>query len=223
VRPGLVAIGVAFAIIGAVVGYTAFTVTGSTITVGLTETISAPNIAPNQDRIDVISLANTSAGTFVLSWTANQTLTVNLYQGVPCTSVSHYCASGAALVTWPSNGSGDWRHSGRIVTPYLLSMYSTRATNVTLEGSLAESYPDGANPPPATTVLTILSGGILLVTIGGLSLFLGLFLRGNVYSEPESVMPRYAHELGRPGDPLDEPFEEDLESDEEPAAPSRGH
>lgn len=223
VRPGLVAIGLALVLVGAVVGYTGLSIPGVSVPAGFTETISAPNVAPSHERVDVISVMNTSSGTFAISWTSTQNLNVSLYQGVACTSASHYCESGLALARWPANSSGNWKHAGGIVNPYLLTIQNLEATNVSLAGSLAESYPGGTGAPPASAVVTILAGAVLLVAIGGMALFLGLFLRGGVYSEPESVTPRYAHELESPGDPLDEPFDEDPQPDEEPPGARRAH
>ena len=225
-RPGLVAIGLALVAVGALVGYTGFSIQGTSQSTGFIRAISAPNIAPHQDRVLVVSVVNSSVGSFALSWSATAALNVSLFQGVPCNSVSRYCSSGPALAAWPGLATGNWSRSGAIVTPYLLSMENLGKANATLVGSMAESYPDGTRPPPTTTVLTVLAGAILLVAIGGMALFLGLFLRGGVYTEPESVSPRYAHELDRPEgavDPLDEPFEEDLESDEEPPGPRGAH
>lgn len=216
-RPGLVAIGIALVVVGGLVCYVGLSVPGSTIAKGLTREISVPDILPAHQRIDVVAVANSSSGSFVFSWTATQPLNVSLYQGVPCSSASGFCESGAALTKWSANTTGGWSHSGAIVSPYLLAIENPQATNVSLTGSLAETYPDGTTAPPTSMLLTILAGGVLLVVIGGLALFLGLFLRGGVYSEPDSVPPRYAHELERSGvDPLDEPFDEGLDSDEEP-------
>jgi hypothetical protein len=220
VRPGLVVVGLALLAVGGVVGYAGLTLPGTGYASGLTETISAPNIAPAQLRVVEITVTNSSSGSFSLSWASPATLNVSLYQGVACPSPAHYCESGRALADWPANTSGNWRHTGTIMSPYLLAMQNPGSANVTLEGSLAESYPDGTSPAPTSTVLTVLAGGVLLVTIGGLALFLGLFLRRGVYAEPESVPPRYAHELDRPRegyiDPLDEPFDEEADATEEP-------
>jgi hypothetical protein len=217
VRPGLVAVGIALVVVGVLVGYVGLSTPGSPISKGLSREFSVPEVLPAHQRIDIVTVVNSTSANFVLSWTSTAPLNVTLFQGVACSSASGFCTSGPPLASWPSNTSGGWLHSGTVVNPYLLDVDNHQSSNVSLAGSLAESYPDGTGPAPTSTVVTLLAGGVLLVVIGGLALFLGLFLRSGVYAEPEPLVPRYAHELDRSGvDPLDEPFEEEPDSDEEP-------
>lgn len=222
-RSGLVAVGLALVVVGAVVGYTGISIVGPTQSRGFTQALSVPNIMPFHQRVDVVHVTNSSSATFVVSWTSTQALNVTLYQGVPCGSSSGYCETAGPLAQWPSNTSGQWSHNGRVTDPYLLAIENLQPSNTSLVGSLAESYPDGHGSAPTSTVLTILAGGVLLIAIGGLALFLGLFLRSGVYSEPESLSPRYAHELDRAADPLDEPFDEDLGPEEDVPGPPGTH
>ncbi len=223
-RTGLLAIGVALAVVGAILGVTGFILPGTTPSHTYTQTraISAPNIVPYQDRVGVVSGVNTSSGTFSISWSSTQTLAVSLYQGIPCSSVSHYCMSGPALVSWSANASGLWTHSGALTFPFLLSLYNTHLSNTSFAGSALESYATNSNNIPGWAELTILAGAVLLVALGGMAAFLGLFLRRGVYDEPAPVLPRYPAPVPRDHDPLDDPFEDDadLESDgpEPPAA-----
>jgi hypothetical protein len=221
VRTGLLAVGLALALVGAGVTLSGFLIpTGHSTTEARLNTISAPNIAYEQTRVGLIWMTNTSSGTLAFSWSATHAITVAIYQGVPCSSGAHYCASGAPMVDWPSNSSGAWNRSGGMTFPFLLSMQNVQVTNATLRGTLAESFVIDTPTLPTWAVFTILAGGVLLVAMGGVAVFLGLFLRSGVYSRPESVPPRYAHELDRVDDPLDEPFdEEELDSDEGPPPP----
>jgi hypothetical protein len=155
----------------------------------------------------VIPGTNSSTGTLEFTWSATHSIAVAVYQGVPCSAASHYCISGSALANWPANSTGAWNRSGALTFPYLLSMQNSEFANATLRGSVAESFTVQMASVPTWTLLLILAGGVLLVAIGALAVFLGLFLRSGVYTEPEHVTPRYAHELAKPGDPLDEPFE----------------
>lgn len=206
----MVAVGLALAIVGAGVilsGFLAPVNPGSTT--ARLSSISAPNIVPNQTRVAQISMTNTSSGYFEISWSSTHDLSVTLYQGVRCSGPSGYCISGPALVAWPSNTSGSWNRTGPLSFPYLLSMYNLALINISLRGTLAESFTTGPNSLPTWAMVIILAGGVTLLAIGALAVFLGLFLRSGVYTVPESVTPRYAHELDRPGDPLDEPFDDE--------------
>lgn len=202
--------GLALALVGVAVILSGFLIPvgGPGVTEARLNSITAPNIASEQTRIGVIWMTNTSSGTLELSWSATHAIVVAVYQGVPCSAASRFCASGPALADWPSNSSGSWNRTGSLSFPYLLSMENVEVSNATLRGTVAESFASDSPTLPTWAVVTILAGGTLLLAIGGLAVFLGLFLRRGVYTEPASVTPRYAHELARPGDPLDEPFED---------------
>jgi len=224
VRSGLVVLGLALALVGAGVTLTGLLApVGSDSTHALLNSISAPNIAPNQTRVAVILMTNTSSGSLALSWSATNSLTVKLFQGVRCTGESGYCAVGSALASWPANTSGSWNRTGPLAFPFLFSMYNFALANLTLRGTLAESFTVGPNSLPTWALAIILVGGVTLVAIGVIAVFLGLFLRSGVYTQPEAVTPRYAHELARPGDPLDEPFEDDDLTTEDAGNPPPTH
>ena len=209
-RTGLVAVGLALAVVGVAVTMSGVLIPASqTTSEARLNVLTVPGLVTNETRIAVILMTNTSSGTLDFSWSANHSIAVALYQGTPCSGVSHYCSLGAALADWPAALSGSWNTTGLLTFPYLLSMENTEPTNATLRGTVAESFSFGTTTLPTWAVISILAGGVLLVVIGAMAVFLGLFLRAGVYSEPESVTPRYAHELARPGDPLDEPFDEE--------------
>jgi hypothetical protein len=210
VRTGLVVVGLVLALVGVGVALSGFLLpTNNSSTEVRLSSLSAPNIASEQTRVALISMVNASSGTLQVTWSASHVLQVAVYQGTPCSAPARYCPSGAPLVNWPSNASGTWNRTGQLTFPYLLSMTNLQVANATLRGTVVESFTVGGNSIATWIVVTILVGGLLLVSIGALAVFLGLFLRGGVYTEPESVPPRYAHELDRPGDPLDWPVDDD--------------
>jgi hypothetical protein len=225
VRTGLFAVGLAFAVVGAVLGVTGFILPQSTpgSTLAKVSSISAPNIVPSQVRTGVVLLVNTSSGTFSITWSATHAMSVDLYQGVSCSAPSHYCDSGPPLVTWPMNTSGLWTQSGTLRSPLLLSLTNSGSTNVTFSGSTLESYAVGGSNLPAWVELTILAGAVLLVAIGGLAVFLGLFLRSGVYSRPDAVLPRYASGLDGPDDEFDDPYEDEADPDLDGPEPPASH
>ncbi|MGP8071632.1 MAG: hypothetical protein ACLPZM_00670 [Thermoplasmata archaeon] len=209
-RTGLVVIGLALAIVGAGVTLSGFLAPVGTDSMhARLNSISAPNIQFNETRLPVIWMTNTSSGSLELSWSATYNLAVSVYQAVRCSTGSGFCTSGAAFVTWSSNTSGTWNRTGALSFPYLLSIHNSAQTIATLRATLAESFTVGPSSLPTWAMIIILAGGVTLVAIGALAVFLGLFLRPGVYSGPEPITPRYAHELNRPVDPLDEPFDEE--------------
>ncbi len=211
-RAGLVVLGVALLVVGGVLGYVGVTATGGATTRGLesVRAISAPNIYPNQTRTDDVGLVTTSNGLLSFAWNATQSLSVEIYQGTPCGGPGQYCHSGAALAAWPANLTGLWNISGALASPMILVLTNHHDTNTSFTGLVAEEYTT-VTPlrAPTWSVVAILTGAGLLVAIGGIVTFLGLFLRGGVYTEPEAVRPRYyASELDGPYDPEEEEFDD---------------
>jgi hypothetical protein len=212
VRSGLVAVGVVLALIGAAVVFSGLLIpSGSVSTQFRLNTLVAPNVVDQQTRVALIQLTNPSAGTLNLTWSATHGLNVNVYASIYCTSSpTHYCIYGSSLAGWTNQSSGAWNRSGHLQFPYIMTIQNVQVSNATLRGTVAESFVVDTATLPAWAVVAILSGGVLLAAMGGLAVFLGLFLRAGVYSSPEAVTPRYAHELNRPGDSLDEFTDEEL-------------
>lgn len=229
VRTGLVIVGAALLIVGGVLGYIGVTAPGGSTTHDLASarTISAPNLYPNQSRSADVPLVATDDGVVSIAWNATQSISVDLYRGAPCADPTQYCASGPALAVWPSNLTGLWNASGTVSSPLILELVNHHATNASFTAFVAEEYVlVTALRAPTWSVVAILVGAGLLLAIGGVVTFLGLFLRGGVYDEPESVRPRYyASELDR----VDDLGEAELDGDPDgypdepdPAEPGRG-
>jgi len=229
VRTGLVLLGAVLLVVGGVLGYIGVVAPAGSTTHDLASSraISAPNIYPNQTRTDEVTLVATPSGLVSIAWNATQSLSVQLYQGVACGAAVSYCRSGPALANWPANLTGLWNTSGAIASPLILVLSNHHSTNVSFTGLVAEEYTSvTVLRAPTWSVVAILAGAGLLLAIGGVAAFLGVFLRGGVYTEPESVRPRYyVHELDPvdDGDPDADPDgTADAGVDPEPA-PRTGH
>jgi hypothetical protein len=186
VRTGLVVIGVALAIVGAGLTLSAFFEPGVP---SLTQVnpLAAPNLQPDQPRTLVVWLENTSSGTLELNWVSSSDVNVSVYRATSCgfvTSNTHvlYCPDGPALATWASNSSGHWNISGEISFPLLLNLDNLGQKSVTVNAVFDEVWASTSPPVPTWIFLSALAGGVACISLGAVAIFLGLFLRGGVYS-----------------------------------------
>ncbi len=184
VRLGLVAIGLAFALVGGgmVVSFFAFSSGGPPGYVARSITASA--IAPNQTQAWSLDTVGTSQGTLTFSWVSDFRANVSLWKATSCGQPSGVCPVGPALVRWPSDLSGTWKSSGSISSTYLVSVSDATLDAVSFNATLAESYSDQAFGLPATDLVFLTIGSILLLGTGAIGVFLGLFLPGGVYRAP---------------------------------------
>ncbi len=183
-RLGLVAIGLAFALVGGglVVSFFVFSSGGPPGFVA--RSISASQIAPNQTQDWPFAAVGASHGTLSFSWTSSVRANVSLWKASTCSQPVGVCPVGPALVHWPSNLSGAWRDSGAIASIYLLAVSDPTPNSVNFNGTLTESYPDQAFGLPTTDLVLLTIGSILLLGTGAIGVFLGLFLPSGVYRPP---------------------------------------
>ncbi|MGA8537346.1 MAG: hypothetical protein WB789_08145 [Thermoplasmata archaeon] len=185
-RTGLVVIGVALAVVGAGLTLSAFFEPGAP---SLTQVnpLAAPNLQPGQPRTMLVWLENTSSGTLALNWVSSSDVNVSVYRATSCgfvTSGTHvlYCPDGPALATWPSASSGHWNISGQISFPLLLNLENLGSKVVTVNAVFDEVWASTSPSVPTWIFLSTLAGGIACISLGAVAIFLGLFLRGGVYS-----------------------------------------
>ena len=217
-RTGLVGLGVVVAVVGVGVLIAALS-------------LSSPPGGTHTDVIDFVSLPGhsftnqsvvgegQSSATVVVNWTATGTVNASLYQGAACGVAGGTCANGPALATW-SGTSGEWRMTGSVSFPWVLEIHNGGKVAVSFTGTLVESWPATASLDLGWGLLVSLVGAVILMGIGGVAVFLGLFLRPGVYrptgddgegeDPPELYDPDFPEEPPRAGDDLDGP--DDTES-----------
>jgi len=210
VRTGLVVVGVILLLVGAGVTLSAFFEPGAP---SLTKVnpLAAPNLQPGQPRTMVVWLENTSSGTLQLNWVSSSNVNVSVYLATSCAFVGYstkalYCPDGPALASWPSNSSGHWTTSGAISFPFLLNLQNTGPKAVNVSAVFDEQWASTSPPVPTWIFLSTLAGGIACVSLGGVAIFLGLFLRSGVYDRDDagdSVLPGEP-ELSLESDDFDE-------------------
>ncbi len=198
-RSGLVIAGVAVAVVGAGLLLSLFFLPAPPVNSRFSS-VAISDLGPNATNPWIISEDSASQGTLVLTWSSQGPVSVSLYTTVPCQGQG-VCPAGKPLVTWNANTSGAWSYHGAVGAAYLLSVLNFGHASTSFVASLTETYtvPTPSQAVPAWALITV--GGLFLLGIGGIAMFLGLFLEPGIYRPPRSG---YAT-LGRDGvDPVGE-------------------
>jgi hypothetical protein len=155
-----------------------------------TRSTSLQNYISGSWQYDALHMVATSSASEFLEWNASGPMSVTLYPAEPCTSTLGACPQGAQLAAWTDKPGGTWKGSGPATSVYLLAFLSdTPNGSANFSAELGETYRTlGPALPPAPFALAVAGGGVLL-GIGGLATYLGLFLPSNALGP------------GRPGDP----------------------
>lgn len=209
-RRGLIVVGVAVALVGVGVLIIAFGVSPGASTSDVFS-VNAPTIDANQSFSHVIVGVLQKTATVVYGWSSSHSVKVNLYVALACAdNLSRYCPAGPALKSWWDT-SGVYSYTAAVVGPWLVQVNSTNGTATSFNSTLVETY---VNPPAfglSLDVYVLLAASIVLVGIGALALFLGLFLRGGIYDRapPRLTPPPDSSILGQgAGDLEDDPLDE---------------
>jgi hypothetical protein len=185
VRPGLIAVGLAVALVGAALIYV----------------LVDPADAPYQSRASTAEIADLAAGswrtaslptsasghaTFTFTWYATASARVQLFSMYPCKS-SGYCTDVPAIYTVPGGEGATWSATGSAGAMYEVWVEPVATANETLNFSaeLNERYAVGDFALPLPGFVVAMTGGGLLLGIGGVALYLGLFLPSGVYGDDE--------------------------------------
>ena len=128
------------------------------------------------------SLTATSSGSLTLGWGASVPASVVLWRGVPCATAKGTCVGSTPLAIWPFNSTGRWWTAGTIGSVYVVSVADGAFANLEFNDTLRESFTGSSHPLAAPMWLLTLTGGGILLAIGGVAVFLGLFLPSGVYS-----------------------------------------
>jgi hypothetical protein len=200
VRPWLAVIGVIFLTLAGGILAALFLSGGGNLTVVTTPSpyrlfLSGPN---GTEELPFNGSLGTSEQ-FSLVWRSSSPVQVILEQTSPCYSP---CPTGPVLIDWPSNVSGSWSGTGPFHFPLqcLVENMRSQPANVTLTGRAVSS-----TPIPLSLAVELLlgagAGGLFIV--GGLAVFLGLFLKADPYGSPTVLVHRSPDEpdelgLGHP-------------------------
>jgi len=199
VRTWLVVLGILITAIGAGLILTLFFLsTGPSTTVQIRP--EDPGLPAHSTQPWVLPGPASGAGSVSLSWSSTALTSVSLQPATTCTGLPGYCATGPAVLSWSDVTSGRGTVSSANASFYLLLVTNPGTTPLSFRGIVSVQYSTGTPVSPVSWGL-IASGGIALLAIGGIALFLGLFLAGGVYRPPPGGPVVVRH----PSLPPDEP------------------
>jgi hypothetical protein len=211
VRTGLFVAGTAVAVIGAGVLIATLTFsTGPMHTVF--DPVSVASLPGHGHWNPELDGSDASSASTRFTWVSSQSLLVAVYSAVPCPGSTSECAGPYAIASWWSN-VGSWSASGDLSFPLFLNITNPNGTPVAFSGSLVETYTTSALSNPTWALFFPLLGGVVLAAIGGVGIFLGLFLPVGTYSRARPPASDY-DDLD--GDDAEDDYESDAEIDEPP-------
>ena len=142
---------------------------------------------------------NGSGATFELRWQASTPVSVSLYsaRAPQCTATD--CGRTGEVMAWANATSGSWQAKGDPTYPYFVAALAEAGGSSVLTVSSTGT----ATETPAWPGLEMVVGSVaalLVLAVGALATFLGLFLRGDAYRRSAAPRPSYRGEL-RPREP----------------------
>jgi hypothetical protein len=191
VRPWLVVIGVVFLTLAAGIVAALYFAEDGTPTLSTVVTPYPPfSLGPNAVEHLTFGGTNGSSEQFNLVWHSSGAIVVILEQTQLCTAS---CGGEQVLVNWSSNTSGAWSGPGPFHFPLQCVLENSQAVSstVTLTGRSVASNPNHLGLD-VELLLGAGAGGLLLV--GGLAIFLGVFLRGDPYGGRPPIVSRSAED-----------------------------
>jgi hypothetical protein len=195
VRIGLVGAGAVVAIVGAGLVVSMFFLPGPP-TDTHTASVSISDLGAQATRTWTVTLVGASSASLSLAWTASGAATVQLWKASSCPIGGGLCPVGSPIVSWSGNVTGQWAVQGTVASVYLLTATNTGSAQISFTGTVTESYPvpTASAAVPAWALIAV--GGLFLLGIGGLAIFLGLFLASGVYRPPRSGVEEFEVEAG---------------------------
>jgi hypothetical protein len=190
VRGGLFVAGVAIAVVGAGLMVSLFFLPGTPTDTRATSD-SIAGLGANSTRSWTIPEDSAISGTLTLTWTSSAPVTVYLSKATTCPVGTGICPVSPPIASWYDNVTGSWALNGAIGSNYLLSVANSGTTSLSFSGTLTETYsvPTPSQAVPAWALITL--GGLVLLGIGGVAAFLGLFLPSGVYRPPTGGFEEY--------------------------------
>ncbi len=182
VRPWLVVIGIVFALVGGALIGSAFYIPNAPSVTQTKQLSAAVNPGPGQEWPFVFG--GTSPSTVSVDWTASNGANVSFWSAAPCSSGKSLCPVGGALVSWTGAATGHWSLPGASGSDYLLSISTATPSGLVFNGTVSATYVAPHSSLGIPTILVVV-GGVLLLAVGAIALFLGLFLPSGVYARVE--------------------------------------
>jgi len=188
VRTWLVVVGAAIAVIGGGLFASLFVISGGPQTT-TRASFDNPNIPAHKSWPELIERSTTISATIGLTWSTNVPANVSLTAAGLCSNSSlGVCPYGPPLFAWTGATSGKASGSTGNATAFILLVQNPGTNTVDFAGTVSVSYTPVA-PFPTWAWGVIALGGVVLLGMGGIALFLGLFLPSGVYRDPPGSTP----------------------------------
>ncbi|MCI4347522.1 MAG: hypothetical protein L3J97_02745 [Thermoplasmata archaeon] len=191
-RPWLVVVGMLFLTLAVGLATSLYLAAQGSPTTSTTDTrLPTFTIAPNATETVPISGSNGTSEQFSLNWGSTAAIRFELQSPAGCSST---CWITSTIVVWPSDTSGTWAGSGPFHYPLqcVLKNVGSSSANVNLH---ARAISTSATHPPLEFDLVVGAGAAALFAVGGLAVFLGLFLRANPFGPTPPLAPRSAEDV----------------------------
>lgn len=193
VRPGLVAVGVA--LVGLAVGglVALFLIPIPAPTTVDSSSTSWSTIPGSSNSTEVVGPSSIS-GTFEVRWQSAIPISASLWGSGGCDPRSAGCPGWFPVENWTSARSGNWSISGTVRFPFLFTWSNPGPTSGMIVLTTSTTQGGTASLAPLSELLLGLGVGVLAFG-GGIAVFLGLFLRGGVYSPQPAPLPRHPDDV----------------------------
>ena len=191
VRTGLAVVGIVIAVVGAAVFLTIVlyppTTLHTTIVPQKLYGPAEPNGSTNNQAI--IFPLSPSASLFVI-WSSNGSIDASFYVASACTfyNGSTGQCTGNASAQWNGASSGTWNSSAGHpeACPCYLTLRNPHSYAISVETILLETYQQRVPALDTFSYASVLFGSILLLGIGCLATFFGLFLPSGIFRRDET-------------------------------------
>lgn len=193
-RPWLVVVGIVFLTLG--IGSATTLYLGDQGSVSSTNGTGPISFPLGSNSSEVLTLQGTNGTTehFRLQWAASSAIAVELESSAGCSSGGSTCWPSAVLAQWSGSASGVWAGAGPFHYPLLCVLKNSNAdpSAVTVSGRASAE-----TPVHETLVVSLLLGlsAAALFIVGGLAVFLGLFLASDPYGPAAPPVSRSAEDV----------------------------
>lgn len=177
-RPGLLAVGVAFVTLAGALTVAFYSLPGPSQQHDDTTSVPAVDTYPNATLSVLLTGTNASAGSFNVTWGSSGSVDAALYDVPGCASPSAGCPRSTAVASWSHATSGHYTVSGAIAFPYLL-VWTDRSPRVVALWANSDDRQTVAVALPIMMQLMVDLSVVVLAASGALAIFLGLFLRAD--------------------------------------------
>ena len=204
-RTWLVVIGVVVAGLGAGLILTLFALSPGPATVTQFAVI-APDIPAHENQSWFVPGPASGGGSITVVWNSTTAVNVSLWLAATCISPTGFCATGNPALAWSMTTIGKGTVSSS-APAYILVASNPGGGQARFSGSVSVTYGRGPVLPTWSWGLIAL-GALVLMVIGGIALFLGLFLAGGVYEDADREMEAVRHPSLPPED-FDSEFDDE--------------